>query len=296
VTYLGPPDFPFPSGHGESSRYVEAFTVRADDGVESVYITYFCVVLFSHTDARDPLTRTRYNHIMCNHKNKWTQSTGATVSFTVVPYYLCTVLIRVQHWGSLNITNIEKQSFRSGHIYWCDWSIIIIELQRQYSRTYLLSWFIHLVKNEFWFLRYFTDVWEYKSTRQLHHDLPRTQVVSFSSWSTTYLSQGYRGYVMFVLLVSKSVIVKRDVQVDSGRRTGYLWKTNNLNMRYFSVYFLFTLCKEIKEINFSLFVRNLFSLLTFQFISFISLQRVKRFFKRKDNGKDFFPTRLYLKK
>jgi hypothetical protein len=55
VSYPGPPDFPFPSGHGESSRYEEDLTDSADDGVESAYMrdnckhgySFLCVVLFS---------------------------------------------------------------------------------------------------------------------------------------------------------------------------------------------------------------------------------------------------------
>ena len=55
MSYLGPPDFPFPSGHGESSRYASVFAGSADDGVESAYMrenckhgySFLCVVLFS---------------------------------------------------------------------------------------------------------------------------------------------------------------------------------------------------------------------------------------------------------
>jgi hypothetical protein len=36
--YPGPPDLPFPSGNGESSRYPEVLTGSADGGVESVYM------------------------------------------------------------------------------------------------------------------------------------------------------------------------------------------------------------------------------------------------------------------
>ena len=56
VSYLGPPDLSFPSGHGESSRYSSVFADNADGGVESSYMSenfklgysFLCVVLFSH--------------------------------------------------------------------------------------------------------------------------------------------------------------------------------------------------------------------------------------------------------
>jgi hypothetical protein len=54
----------------------EAFTYIADGGVESAYMcenckhgySVLCVVPFSRivTHVRDPPTRTRYNHNMCN--------------------------------------------------------------------------------------------------------------------------------------------------------------------------------------------------------------------------------------
>ena len=56
VSYPGPPDLPFRSGHGESSRYSSTLGGSADDGVESAYMCENCkhgysflyVVLFSH--------------------------------------------------------------------------------------------------------------------------------------------------------------------------------------------------------------------------------------------------------
>ncbi len=65
------------------------------------------------------------------------------------------------------------------HIYWLDSDIC------------------RLVQIELRFLRYFTDAWEYTSTRLLH--LPR--ISSSSSRSTTYLSQGYGGYMVYILVV-----------------------------------------------------------------------------------------------
>ena len=59
MSYPGPPDLPFPSGHGESSRYVSALTGSADGGVKSAYMrenckrgySFLCVVLFSRMYA-----------------------------------------------------------------------------------------------------------------------------------------------------------------------------------------------------------------------------------------------------
>jgi hypothetical protein len=56
VSYTGPPDLPFPSGHGESSRYTPTLADSSDVGVESTYMcenckhrySFLCVVLFSH--------------------------------------------------------------------------------------------------------------------------------------------------------------------------------------------------------------------------------------------------------
>ena len=38
ASYLGPPDFPILSGHGESSRYAVVVAVRTDGRVESAYM------------------------------------------------------------------------------------------------------------------------------------------------------------------------------------------------------------------------------------------------------------------
>jgi hypothetical protein len=57
VSYPGPQDLPFPSGHGESSRYSSVLGVSVDvERVESAYMcenckhgySFLCVVLFSH--------------------------------------------------------------------------------------------------------------------------------------------------------------------------------------------------------------------------------------------------------
>ena len=42
MSYPGPPDLPFPSGHGESSRYETTLANSADGGVESAYIRENC--------------------------------------------------------------------------------------------------------------------------------------------------------------------------------------------------------------------------------------------------------------
>ncbi len=111
-----------------------------------------------------------------------------------------TTFSRSQLWGSLISPTSNNNHFvqvaSTGTI---GLSSLITELHRLCSRSLLLTWFIRLVQSEFRFLRYFTDTWGYTSTRLLQ--LPRTQVVSFSSRTTTYFSQGYRGYVMYILLV-----------------------------------------------------------------------------------------------
>ena len=47
------------------------------------------------------------------------------------------------------------------------------------------------------FLSYFTDSWGYTSTWLSH----RPRIVISSSWSTTYLSQGYHGYMVYIWIV-----------------------------------------------------------------------------------------------
>ncbi len=43
--------------------------------------------------------------------------------FIIVSYFYCTALSRVQHWECCTIVDI--QSFRSEHIYWCDFAELI---------------------------------------------------------------------------------------------------------------------------------------------------------------------------
>jgi hypothetical protein len=131
-------------------------------------------------------------------QNKYTQSTG--VSFTVSHYHFTQPLSdhnceEVLISPTSNNNHFVQFTF-TGTI---GLSSLITELHRLCLRSLLLTWFIRLVQSEFRFLRYFTDEWGYTSTRLLQ--LPRTQVASFSSRTTTYFSQGYRGYVMYILLV-----------------------------------------------------------------------------------------------
>ena len=79
-------------------------------------------------------------------------------------------------------------------------------------------------------------------------------------------------------------MVEGDVQVAGGRRTGCLWKTYSLIMRDVSVDFLFTLCT---------FLPLYTSRGLWKCVSTVTDDRLGRNKKRKDNGKDFFPTRLY---
>ncbi len=77
VSYPGPPDLPFPSEDGESSRYVVDLTDSDDDGVESAYMcenckhgySFLCVVLFSrmYKTSRLKMYEKDYNqdHRMC---------------------------------------------------------------------------------------------------------------------------------------------------------------------------------------------------------------------------------------
>jgi hypothetical protein len=95
---------------------------------------------------------------------------------------------RAQHWGSLTIDKIEPQSFLSGLLYWCDWSIIIIKKLRLCSRSHPMTWFIHLVQSQF-LIPSLLHRWGYTSTRLLH----RPRITSSSIRSTTCLFQGYGG-------------------------------------------------------------------------------------------------------
>ena len=127
-----------------------------------------CGTVFSH--VRDPPTRTRYDLVDHNFEEVLISPTSNNNHF-----------VQVASTGTIGLSSL------------------ITELHRLCSRSLLQTWFIRLVQSEFRFLRYFTDTWGYTSTRLLQ--LPRTQVASFSSRTTTYFSQGYRGYVMYILLV-----------------------------------------------------------------------------------------------
>jgi hypothetical protein len=145
-------------------------------------------------------------------------------------------LIRV-----LQICNIE--SFRSEHIYWrdfakliywCNGSIINTELQRTSTVAILPS---HAERDS---ISSLLHRWGYTSTRLFH--LPR--IASYSLRSTTYLSQGYGGYMVYILVVWKCVftilvMVEGDVQFASGSCTRCLWMTYSLIMRDVSVNLLF---------------------------------------------------------
>jgi hypothetical protein len=115
--------------------------------------------------ARDLLTRQETNtrRILHMDKNSWNQSHRMCVTtgdyFINVSYFYCTPLIRVQHWECCTIVDIE--SFHSEHIYWrdfveliywCNGSIMNIELQRLCSRAHLLVRFHRLIQSEFRFL------------------------------------------------------------------------------------------------------------------------------------------------
>ncbi len=76
------------------------------------------------------------------------------------------------------------------------------------------------------------------------------------------------------------MIVKGDVQVDSGTRTGCLWKTHSLIMRDVSVYFL------LLFVHFYLSTRVGGCGHVYPYT--VKDDRVGRNKKRKDNGKEFF--------
>ncbi len=105
------------------------------------------------------------------------------------------VLSRVQHWECHTIVNIE--SFRSEDIYWHDFTELIYWCNGSIMNTDFSSYV-----QEHVFLRYFTDVWKHTSTRLLHY--PR--ISSSSSRSRTYLSQGYGGYMVYILVVVEMCI------------------------------------------------------------------------------------------
>ncbi len=97
VSYPGPPDLPFPSGYGESSRYTSVLTVSADDGVESAYMRENCKhgysflwsgTVFSH--VRDLPTADAQEHLQSRSQNVCNQ-------LVIVSYLFFTVLSRVQH-------------------------------------------------------------------------------------------------------------------------------------------------------------------------------------------------------
>jgi hypothetical protein len=86
VSYLGPPDLPFPSGHGESSRYASVFSGSADGGVESSYMsensnagTHFCVWNCFLACTRLP-DRRPYDGRRSNTKNQnWMSGTASQI-------------------------------------------------------------------------------------------------------------------------------------------------------------------------------------------------------------------------
>jgi hypothetical protein len=73
------------------------------------------------------------------------------------------------------------------------------------------------------FLSYFTDSWGYTSTWLSH----RPRIVISSSWSTTYLSQGYHGYMVYILIVYKCVFICTDLVIVKGDVQAALERSRN---------------------------------------------------------------------
>jgi len=158
---------------------------------ERILIWVCCIFFWYARDLQIPTwTETNTPRILQIHKNTCNQK----VTECVEPTGDCiiNVFFTVQLWAEWNIEDVIPSSTLNHFVRSTSTGAISPKPNfRVYVQEYIY-WRESSIscRGEFRFLRYFTDVWKYTSSRLLH--LPR--ISSSSSWSRTYLSQGFFSY------------------------------------------------------------------------------------------------------